>query len=123
MDGVPPAIPLIELQHLEDTIAFRQRSSHIIQEVLAGSHSDVDVESIEKTPSGRHDTVTLSPTVDRIRPVLYQVVSTGWGSGVILEAKNLFTIGSDHRDFHCIIPDQHAINVVSSYRGFDKSIG
>ncbi|KAK6739487.1 hypothetical protein RB195_008146 [Necator americanus] len=80
-------------------------------EVLAGSHSDVDVESVEKTPSGRHDTVTLPPIFDRIRPVLYQVVSTGWGSGVILEAEDLFTVGRDRRDLHCIILDQHAVNV------------
>ncbi|KAK6739484.1 hypothetical protein RB195_008146 [Necator americanus] len=91
-------------------------------EVLAGSHSDVDVESVEKTPSGRHDTVTLPPIFDRIRPVLYQVVSTGWGSGVILEAEDLFTVGRDRRDLHCIILDQHAVNVLSSYRGFDKSM-
>ncbi|KAK6760957.1 hypothetical protein RB195_022142 [Necator americanus] len=78
--------------------------------------------SVEKTPSGRHDNVTLPPTVDRIRPVLHQVVSTGWGSGVILEAKDFFNVGLDHRDLYCVILDQHAVNVVSSYRGFDKSM-
>ncbi|KAK6733749.1 hypothetical protein RB195_017485 [Necator americanus] len=113
-DGVPLAVPLIKLQHLEDIIAFRQRSSLIIQEVLASSYSDVDVGSVEETPSGRHGTVNLPPIVDRIRPVLYQAVSTGWGSGVILEAKDFFTVGPDRRDLQCIIFDQHTINVVSS---------
>ncbi|KAK6733750.1 hypothetical protein RB195_017485 [Necator americanus] len=75
---------------------------------------DVDVGSVEETPSGRHGTVNLPPIVDRIRPVLYQAVSTGWGSGVILEAKDFFTVGPDRRDLQCIIFDQHTINVVSS---------
>ncbi|KAK6755642.1 hypothetical protein RB195_014175 [Necator americanus] len=82
--GVPPAVLPIELQHLEDTAAFRQRSSRVIQEVLASSYSDIDLGLVGKTRSGRHDTVTLPPIIDRITPVLYQVVSTGWGSGVIL---------------------------------------
>ncbi|RCN41267.1 hypothetical protein ANCCAN_12778 [Ancylostoma caninum] len=118
--GPAPPIPLIEMQHIEDTRGFRQRSERIIEQVLDGTYEDVDVGHIEKTPDGRHDSVLIPPIVNGRRPVLYQVVSTGWGTGVILEAKDFFTVGPDRRDLHCIILDHFAINNANFLRGYDK---
>ncbi|KHJ97536.1 integrase core domain protein, partial [Oesophagostomum dentatum] len=119
-----PSIPLpfIELQHLENTIAFRQRSASIISAVLAHTYDDVDLNDMAKTPDGQHSTVLFPPTWKGKRPVLYQVITTGWGTGAVLEAKDFFTVGPDRRDLHCITLDQHSLNLATGFRGFDKSI-
>ncbi|EYB90334.1 hypothetical protein Y032_0221g2559 [Ancylostoma ceylanicum] len=120
--GPAPPIPLIEMQHLEDTIGFRQRSEQVIQQVLNGTYVDVDVGHIEKTSDSKHDSVLIPPIVNGRRPVLYQVVSTGWGTGVILEAKDFFTGGPDRRNLHCIILDHFAINIANFKRGYDEML-
>ncbi|EYC22336.1 hypothetical protein Y032_0017g3291 [Ancylostoma ceylanicum] len=117
-----PPMPVIELQHLEDTIAFRDRSNDVLRRTLDGTYVDDDVADVLRVPVGVHDTVLIPPIIDGTRPVLYQVVSTGWGTGVILEAKDFFTMGPDRRDLHCIILDQHAINKANNMRGFDKTM-
>ncbi|VDK66908.1 unnamed protein product, partial [Cylicostephanus goldi] len=119
-DRPPETIPFIELQHIEDAIFFRQRTSRLITQVLAGQYRDEDTGNIQRQPLGEHPTIIVPPVWNKIRPVLYQVVSTAWGTGVILEAKDFFTIGPDRRDLHCIILDNYAINLTSGYRGFDK---
>ncbi|RCN41055.1 hypothetical protein ANCCAN_13001 [Ancylostoma caninum] len=115
-------IPFIELQHLEDTIAFRQRSARIISQVLNNSYENVDLRDMQQAPEGQHPTLLVPPVVNNRRPVLYQVVSTSWGTGVILEAKDFFTIGPDRRDLHCIILDYYAVNVQTGLRSFDKTM-
>ncbi|KIH60965.1 hypothetical protein ANCDUO_08773 [Ancylostoma duodenale] len=98
------------MQHLEDTIAFRKTSYEVLQRVPDRDLEEADADDIPRI------------IIDRLRPVLYQVVSTSWGTGVILEAKNFFTVGPDRRKLHCIILDQHTINRVNYKREFDKTM-
>ncbi|XGW12891.1 hypothetical protein V3C99_013496 [Haemonchus contortus] len=118
----PLDIPFIELQHLEDTIAFRKRSREVIDSLLAGTYVDPDVSNLPRTSSIANPHTLIPPTWEGLRPVLYQVVSTGWGSGVILEAKDFFTIGPDRRDLHCILLDFLAVDVLAGGRGFAKRL-
>ncbi|KAK5978365.1 hypothetical protein GCK32_022664, partial [Trichostrongylus colubriformis] len=109
-DPYTDPIPFIELQHLEDSINFRWITQSILNDIQNNRYEDRDVAGIpENTDDLRQH--TIDPTTrDRHRPVLYQVVSTGWGTGVVLEAKDFFIVGPDRRDLHCIILDQYAIN-------------
>ncbi|KIH55244.1 hypothetical protein ANCDUO_14601, partial [Ancylostoma duodenale] len=75
-----------------------------------------------KSPDGQHPTLLVPPVLKNRSPVLYQVVSTNWGTGVVLEAKDFFTVGPDRRDLHCIIPDFFGINIQTGLRGYDKSM-
>ncbi|KIH56781.1 hypothetical protein ANCDUO_13035 [Ancylostoma duodenale] len=43
-------IPFVELQHIEDAIAFRQRSARIINQILEGSYATADLGNIAKSP-------------------------------------------------------------------------
>ncbi|RCN45065.1 hypothetical protein ANCCAN_08930 [Ancylostoma caninum] len=104
------------------TIAFRRRSHKDSRRVLFGNYEEADAADIPRVPDGVHDTTLIPPIIDRVRPVLYHMVSTGWGTGVILEAKDFFTMGPDRRELHCIILDQHAINCVNNKRGLDKTM-
>ncbi|XGW20353.1 hypothetical protein V3C99_003843 [Haemonchus contortus] len=118
-DKMPASIPFIELQHLEDTINFRAKSKIVIDQVLSGSYSDVDTAHIKPSPYQKY--ITKPPPYGSTYPVLYQVVSTGYGPGVILEAKDFFVVGPDRRDLHCIVLDQYAVDIVTGGRGFNKN--
>ncbi|KAK6020038.1 hypothetical protein OSTOST_14314, partial [Ostertagia ostertagi] len=49
----PTSVPFLELQHLEDTVAFRSRSERVLEEVLGRTYVDVDVADVQPTsPSG-----------------------------------------------------------------------
>ncbi|XGW28371.1 hypothetical protein V3C99_008276 [Haemonchus contortus] len=119
---LPSEFPFIELQSLEDTIAFRERSQRVLENVLAGTYMDTDISDLPQTSSVKHPYITAPPFRKGYRPVLYQVVSTAWGTGVILEAKDFFTVGPDRRDLHCIVLDTFAVEIVRHRRGFNKSL-
>ncbi|XGW34329.1 hypothetical protein V3C99_018298 [Haemonchus contortus] len=116
---MPASIPVIELQHLEDTINFRAKSKIVMDQVLLGSYSDVDTAHIKPSPYQKYITKPLP--YRSTYPVLYQVVSTGYGPRVILEAKDFFIVGPDRRDLHCIVLDQYAVDIVTGGRGFNKN--
>ncbi|CAJ0607159.1 unnamed protein product [Cylicocyclus nassatus] len=94
--------------HLEDTIAFRDRTLRMIEDLQDGTYDDFrEIDSPVQPDQLR---CMLAPKTWRGRcPVLYQVVSTGWHNGVILEAKNFFMPGPDRRELHCIILEYKAI--------------
>ncbi|PIO70483.1 reverse transcriptase [Teladorsagia circumcincta] len=121
-DNLPVEIPFIEVQHLEDTIAFRERSQQIIDQLFAGTYQNQDVADVKPSSAKEHQYVTAPPVYEGIHPVLYQVVATGWGTGVVLEAKDFFIMGPDRRDLHCITLDQFAIDVSTGDRGFNKAL-
>ncbi|VDM84900.1 unnamed protein product, partial [Strongylus vulgaris] len=54
-------IPFIELQHIEDDIAFRQRSAHVMERVLAGEYQDIDTSNLQRQPLGQHPTILVPP--------------------------------------------------------------
>ncbi|KAK5964253.1 hypothetical protein GCK32_020296 [Trichostrongylus colubriformis] len=121
-DRPPIAIPFIEVPHLEDSLAFRERSLQVINDLFAGTYVDIDVADQPLTSSTEHP-YAIAPTLwNGIRPVLYQIVSTGWGTGVVLEVKDFFAIGPDRRDLHCITLDQHGIEILRGGRGFNRSL-
>uniref|UniRef100_A0A7I4XWY3 RNA-directed DNA polymerase n=1 Tax=Haemonchus contortus TaxID=6289 RepID=A0A7I4XWY3_HAECO len=116
----PDPIPFIELQHLEDSIDIRFITADTIRSVQQGRYRDVDVDNVPLNTDDPRQSLIDPTTRNQRRPVLYQVVSTGWGTGVILEAKDFFLVGPDRRDLHCIVLDQYAINHLTGLRGFDK---
>ncbi|VDO63846.1 unnamed protein product, partial [Haemonchus placei] len=119
---LPSEFPFIELQSLEDTIAFRERSQRVLENVLAGTYMETDVSGLPRTSCAKHPYITALPYRKGYRLVLYRVVSTGWGTGTILEAKYFFTVGPERRDLHCILLDTFAVEVVRHRRCFNKSL-
>lgn len=123
--GMPSAdskIPVMKLQCLESTVAFREASQTLLNSVLNGSY----VEEIVDVPRTRFNSYTSTlapPDFHDITPVLYhQIVATEYPTGVVLEAKDFFVMCPDRRDLHCIILDHHSVNIVSSCGGFDKAL-
>ncbi|KAK5964984.1 hypothetical protein GCK32_019208, partial [Trichostrongylus colubriformis] len=121
-DRPPAEITFIELPHLEDAVLFREQSKRVIDDLLAGTYQDVEVAEMDPTPLGNNPSTIVPPLMDGCHPVLYQVVATGRGASVVLEAKDFFVVGPDRSDLHCIILDQYAIEVLSGGRGYDKSL-
>lgn len=74
----PLDIPFIELQHLEDTIGFRERSETIITELLGGTYVNIDVSNLPRTADNELFSSVDPPLHEGRRPVLYQVVETGY---------------------------------------------
>ncbi|XGW22872.1 hypothetical protein V3C99_005249 [Haemonchus contortus] len=116
----PDPIPFIELQHLEDSIDIRFITADTIRSVQQGRCRDVDVDNVPLNTDDPRQSLIDPTTRNQRRPVLYQVVSTDWGTGVILEAKDFFLVGPNRRDLHCIALDRYAINHLTGLRGFDK---
>nr|CDJ83092.1 Integrase domain containing protein [Haemonchus contortus] len=107
-------------QHLEDSIDIRFITADTIRSVQQGIYRDIDVDNVPLNTDDPRQSLIDPTTRNQRRPVLYQVVSTGWGTGVILEAKDFFLVGPNRRDLHCIVLDQYAINHLTGLRGFDK---
>ncbi|KAK5970768.1 hypothetical protein GCK32_011669 [Trichostrongylus colubriformis] len=113
-------IPFVELQHLEDSINFCWFTQSVIYEVQNNRYEDRDIAEIpENTDDLRQ--YTIDPTTrERHRLMLYQVVFTRWGIGVVIETKDLYIMGPDRRDLHRIILDQYAIVHLTGLRVFNK---
>ncbi|KIH57789.1 hypothetical protein ANCDUO_12015 [Ancylostoma duodenale] len=60
------SIPLAEMQHLEDTIAFRQRSNDVLGRVLDNTYEEIDVADVPRVPDGIHDMVLIPPIIDHV---------------------------------------------------------
>ncbi|VDO27154.1 unnamed protein product, partial [Heligmosomoides polygyrus] len=74
VDRPPARIPFIEHQHLEDTVAFRERSQRIIDALMAGTYENADVSHLDRTPKNQNKYIDGAPPIlnDNRRPVLYQ---------------------------------------------------
>ncbi|XGW04827.1 hypothetical protein V3C99_015755 [Haemonchus contortus] len=114
-------IPVMELQTLEAAITFWESSLEILNKTLKGEYQEL-VRTNEQTPLESYSSTAAPPIINETRPVLYQVVATGYGAGVILEAKDFFVIGPDRRDLHCIVLEQYAVDVLTEKRGFDQTL-
>ncbi|VDO20674.1 unnamed protein product [Haemonchus placei] len=119
---LPASIPFIELPHLDDTVRFREQSQQVIDQMMAGTYQEVDVAFLHADLNRPHQYITKPRTFNSIHPVLYQVVSTGYGSGLVLEAKDFFIMGPDRRDLHCILLDRFGIDIEAGCRGFNRSL-
>ncbi|KHJ99081.1 hypothetical protein OESDEN_00933 [Oesophagostomum dentatum] len=75
--------------------------------------------TLPETPTDTIPSVVFPPTINDVFPVLYQVIARGHGQRLVLEAKDFFIMGPDHKELHCIILDQYATNITSNTRGFD----
>ncbi|KAL6723628.1 hypothetical protein Aduo_018611 [Ancylostoma duodenale] len=64
------SIPLIEMQHLGDTIAFRQMSNEVLESVLDRDYEEADAADVPRAPAGVYNTILIPPIIDRVRPVL-----------------------------------------------------
>lgn len=114
-------ILVMELQCLDSAVAFRDASQALLNSALNGSYVE-EVVSNPRTAFNSHSSTLAPPKFHDITPVLYQIVATGYPTGVVLEAKDFFVMCPDRRDLHCIVLDHHSINIVSSCRGFNKTI-
>ncbi|EYC04630.1 hypothetical protein Y032_0086g1895 [Ancylostoma ceylanicum] len=118
---IPPDLPFLELQTLENTISFRYRSQTVIQQVFSRNFRHIE-NTRPQTPADQFEGLIAPPTIDGIRPVLYQIIQTGRGAGVILEAKDFFIMMPDRPDLHCIILDQFGTNIQTNTRGFARNL-
>ncbi|RCN41757.1 hypothetical protein ANCCAN_12298 [Ancylostoma caninum] len=92
----------MDLMRINHAIDFRLHAETVIPQMERGSYVDAD-NALPVTPTG-------------------EVVAGEHGQGVILEAKDFFIVGPDHRELHCIVLDQYATKVRSNTRGFDLSL-
>uniref|UniRef100_A0A7I4YWP9 Reverse transcriptase n=1 Tax=Haemonchus contortus TaxID=6289 RepID=A0A7I4YWP9_HAECO len=125
--GIPsPAnpLPIMEITRLTDIIAFRQHACQLLDQLLDYQYNEDndDTQSLPKTPPGSTPSCACPPMRDGVRPVLYQVVARNYGQGVLLEAKDFFIPGPDHRELLCIPLTQDSVNVLSRTKGFDRSL-
>ncbi|RCN27750.1 hypothetical protein ANCCAN_26514, partial [Ancylostoma caninum] len=114
-------LPVMDLMRINHAIDFRLQAETVIRQMERGSYVDAD-NPLPVTPTGEVPSTLYPDTINGFFPVLYQVVARGHGQGVILEAKDFFIVGPDHRELHCIVLDQYATNVRSNTRGFDLSL-
>nr|CDJ98527.1 unnamed protein product [Haemonchus contortus] len=116
-------LPILELTRMPDVITFRQHAANLIADLLDNHYQD-DSPTFAQLPSisGLGPTRLLPPRLPSgVRPVLYQVVNSYYGTGIIIEAKDFFVPGPDHRELHCIPLTQDSINYLSRTRGFDRT--
>nr|CDJ95241.1 unnamed protein product [Haemonchus contortus] len=133
----PPSHSLADaLSYLDDRASVRGRDVKVLRDATVVAISEAKEEAKADTTRLTHSinennitlladqlhSVKIPPVYKGIRPVLYQVVATGWGAGVILEAKDFFIMGPDRRDLHCITFDQYSIDVITGGRGFNKAL-
>ncbi|XGW23281.1 hypothetical protein V3C99_005484 [Haemonchus contortus] len=121
-DKLPTKIPFIEIPHLENTIEFRAQSKQVTNQLLTGAYYEVDVANVRPSPADQFHPVKIPHVYKDIRPVLHQVVATGWGADVILEAEDFFIMGIDRSDLHCFTFDQYSIDMITGGRGFNKAL-
>ncbi|KHJ95356.1 hypothetical protein OESDEN_04701 [Oesophagostomum dentatum] len=114
---VPHGIPFLELQTLEAAVAFRYLSLDVTKRVFDRTYQHIENVRPQASPN-EFPTLIVPPTIDGIRPVLYQVVKMGRGLSAILEAKDFFISMPDRPDLSCIIFDQFATNIQTDLRGF-----
>ncbi|KAK5968427.1 hypothetical protein GCK32_012637, partial [Trichostrongylus colubriformis] len=115
-------LPIMEIMRLNDIIAFRQHAVQLTMALLGNRYRD-DTDDIRQLPStepGPPPTVLAPPLRDCVRPVLYQVVSRGYGQGVILEAKDFFIPGPDLPELQCLPMTQSSVHYLTQTRGFDR---
>ncbi|XGW34415.1 hypothetical protein V3C99_018357 [Haemonchus contortus] len=116
-------LPILELTRMPDVITFRQHAANLIADLLDNHYQD-DSPTFAQLPSisGLGPTRLLPPRLPSgVRPVLYQVVNSYYGTGIIIEAKDFFVPGPDHRELHCFPLTQDSINYLSRTRGFDRT--
>ncbi|KAK5977741.1 hypothetical protein GCK32_016577 [Trichostrongylus colubriformis] len=109
---------------IQDIIAFRQHAVRLMAELLDHRFRDDsdELQTLLRTPPGAPATRLLPPYLKGIFPVLYQIVNRNYGQGVILEAKDFFIPGPDHRELQCIPMTQDSVNYITRTRGFDKHL-
>uniref|UniRef100_A0A0N4X8G1 Pkinase_fungal domain-containing protein n=1 Tax=Haemonchus placei TaxID=6290 RepID=A0A0N4X8G1_HAEPC len=114
----------MEITRLSDIIAFRQHACQLLDQLLDYQYNEDndDPQPLPKTPPGSAPSCACPPMRDEVRPVLYQVVARNYGQGVVLEAKDFFIPGPDHRELLCIPLTQDSVNVLSRTKGFDRSL-
>lgn len=105
-------IPVMKLQCLESTVAFRNASQALFNSALNGSYVE-EVVSNPRTAFNSYSFTFAPPEFPEITPVLYQIVATSYPTGVALNAKDFFAMCSDRRDLHCIVLDHHSLYIVS----------
>ncbi|KAK6745163.1 hypothetical protein RB195_011715 [Necator americanus] len=121
--SIPERLPFIELQTFDDAVNFRRHSAEIIDNLILGKDETKREPSREKTADGTMPSLLVPPTVDERRPVLYQVVFACEDKQMlILEAKDFFVILPDRLDLHCIVLDEHSVNVQTQKRSFDRRL-
>ncbi|RCN41386.1 hypothetical protein ANCCAN_12653 [Ancylostoma caninum] len=99
----------------------KYRSQTVIQQVFSGAYRRVE-NTHPRTPADQFVGLVAPPTIDGIRTVLYQIIQSGRGTGVVLEAKDFFIMKPDRPDLHCIILDQFGTNIQTETRGFARTL-
>ncbi|KAK5980235.1 hypothetical protein GCK32_017255 [Trichostrongylus colubriformis] len=109
---------------IQDIIAFRQHAVRLTTELLDHRFRDDsdELQTLPRTPPGAPATRLLPPCRKGVFPVLYQIVNRNYGQGVILEAKDFFIPGPDHRELQCLPMTQESVNYITRTRGFDKHL-
>ncbi|KAK5983140.1 hypothetical protein GCK32_010839 [Trichostrongylus colubriformis] len=111
---------------IQDIVAFRQHAVRLTAELLDHCFRDdpEELHTLPRTPPEAAATrLSPSPFFPRIEKgsFLYSIkLLTGTGQGVILEAKDFFMPGPDHRELQCIPMPQDS-DYITRTRGFDKN--
>lgn len=111
----------MELIRLSRAVEFRLHAKTVIRQLESGAYANID-NPLPVTPAGEVPSILYPEPINGFFLILYQVVTRWHGQGVILEAKDFFIIGPDHRKLHCIVSDQFATNVPSNTRDLDLSL-